>query len=122
MLKELGATDIEVHDEYIFIALDRALYIIDSIGEPSVRLTNMHFLDERYDLEKAKKIANEFNEQCLNVKFQFNDDRLVYLTSLVFARDLEMLADMLQMTTGYMHDTLVNYYQRLNLALYNIGN
>ena len=122
MLIELGATDIEAHDEYIFFALDRALYIIDSIDEPSIRLTNMHFLDERYDLEKAKKIANEFNEQCLNVKFQFNDDRLVYLTCLMFANDLEMLADMLQMTAGYMHDTLVNYYQRLNLALYNIGN
>ena len=122
MLKELGAKDIDANEEYLFFALDCAVYIMDNIGEPSIRLTNMHFLDERYDLEKAKKIANEFNEQCLNVKFQFNDDRLVYLTSLVFARDLEMLADMLQMTTGYMHDTLVNYYQHLNLTLYNIGN
>ena len=122
MLKELGAKDIDANEEYLFFALDRAVYIMDNIGEPSIRLTNMHFLDDRYDLEKAKKIANEFNEQCLNVKFQFNDDRLVYLTILVFARDLEMLADILQMTTGYMHDTLVNYYQRLNLTLYNIGN
>ena len=122
MLIELGAKDIDAKEEYLFFALDRAVYIMDNIGEPSVRLTNMHFLDERYDLEKAKKIANEFNEQCLNVKFQFNDDRLVYLTCLMFARDLEMLADMLQMTAGYMHDTLVNYYQRLNLTLYNIGN
>lgn len=122
MLKELGAKDIDAHEEYLFFTLDHAVYIIDSIGEPSFRLTNMFFLDNRYDLDEAKKVANEFNEQCLNVKFQFNDDRLVYLTCLMFARDLEMLADMLQMTAGYLHDALVNYHQRLNLTLNNIGN
>ena len=122
MLKELGAKDIDANEEYLFFALDHAVYIMDNIGEHSIRLTNMHFLDKRYDLEEAKKVANAFNEQCLNVEFQFNDDRLVYLTCLMFARDLEMLADMLQMTAGYLHDALVNYHQRLNLTLNNIGN
>lgn len=122
MLKELGAQDIDIHEEYLFFALNHATYILDNINEPALRLTNMHFLDERYDLEEAKKVANVFNEQYLNAKFQFNDDRLVYLTCLMFASNLEMLTDMLQITTGYLHDTLVNYYQHLNLTLYNIGN
>lgn len=61
MLNKLGATDIEVHEDCVFFSLDRSMYIIDCNNRPTVRLGNMHILDDNYDLNTARMVAKDFN-------------------------------------------------------------
>ena len=115
MLNKLGATDIEVHEDCVFFSLDRSMYILDCNNGPTVRLGNMHILDDYYDLDTARMVAKDFNNVYLNAIVHIDDNRMFYLTSLVFARDMETLRIAIPAMTEYIDSSLIRYFQILTL-------
>ena len=122
MLNKLGATDIEVHEECVFFRLGRSMYIMDCINEPNVRLGNMHILEDCYDLDDARMVAKDFNNVYLNATVLIDDDRMCFLSSLVFAHDMETLMNAIPMMTEYMETSASYFYHLINQKHYNLGN
>ena len=74
-------------------------------------------MEDGVNLEVAKKVALEFNQDFVNATIQVEDNRMCYITSVTFADDIQTLYNALPSMKQYLEIAKYHYLKRVEKYL-----
>ena len=104
-LKELGATDFEYTDDGSLFFRDRwDRYILDTSIAPTVKLLAGYDLEEDFDLNLAKKVADNANKDTMGIYIRVHDDRQIVFATFSTAASCHTLKEILPYMAVYLEE------------------
>lgn len=117
-LKELGATDFTYPEEpWMYFRINSRHYALFTAAPPVVKLMAGGQLSEEYDLELAKKTAENINKDSIGLYIQVEDDRSMAIVAFSTAVTCYTLQEILPPMSAYLDEAYLQFLNHYSAAI-----